>query len=137
MDTLAIAKGRRTNGNLAPSSVRDAALFVLRLRSTAKSRLASAFSDSAWNLLLALYTKEGAGRTSSIGDLAARADIPRSTTLRWLINLESKKIVRLARDIDDRRIVRVQLTPAGLEAIQYCLAAASEATADEVGIGQQ
>ena len=117
--------------------MRETARFVLRLRSAAKSRFASELSESAWHLLLGLCATESASRTSSIGDVAARAGIPRTTTIRWLSNLESKKIVRLARDIDDRRVVRVQLTPAGLEAMQDCLAAASEATADETGIGQR
>ena len=137
MDTLTLVENRPTDYSFSRGSLGSAAQFVLRLRSIARSWFASGFSDSAWHLLLALCATSGAGRALSIGDLAACVGIPRTTTIRLLTKLVSKGFVRLARDPGDRRIVRVQLTSAGLEAMQYCLAAASERDPDKVGLGNE
>lgn len=109
----------------SPVAMQDAARYVLRLRKATKAYFGKTVRcEAAWHLLLALYAVEGARKGSNIGSVARRADVPRSTALRWLARLEREGLVELTPDQSDKRAVRVQLTTSGVEAIQRSFLAA-------------
>lgn len=54
---------------------------------------ASMFSESAWDMLLALYIAESEGDRLKIGELTRRSGAPASTVFRWLNFLEEEELV--------------------------------------------
>lgn len=107
---------------------RGDAAYVLRLRKAARSYFVrSSLSDPAWALLLSLYTSQEI-RSSCIASVSKRAEVSRTTSLRWLKQLEHDGYVSFHPDHGDKRIVRVQLTPTGLEAMTLTSVAARSAT---------
>lgn len=100
-------------------ALHHSALFMLRVRKAAKSYFGENLSsDPAWNLLLALSTFDTGRKACHITSVAKRADVPRSTALRWLVKLHENGYVALTADHQDKRAVCVQLTHSGREAIQ-------------------
>ncbi|HEU5482074.1 MAG TPA: MarR family transcriptional regulator, partial [Sphingomicrobium sp.] len=81
-------------------------------------------SEPVWSLMLALYTADEAREQFHIGSIAERADVPRSTALRWLTKLEESGFVFLEPDQLDKRAVRVRMSTEGLEAIRRSFTAA-------------
>lgn len=79
----------------------------------------------AWDLVLVLFGLTGAEKDLCVGDLAIRASIPRTTTVRWVRKLSKHGFVSLFDDSRDKRAVRVQLTPAGVRAVEATFASAS------------
>jgi DNA-binding MarR family transcriptional regulator len=79
----------------------------------------------AWDLVLVLFGLPGEERHLCVGDLAARASIPRTTTVRWVRQLDRYGFVTLSSDSKDKRAVRVQLTPSGERAVEAAFSAAS------------
>lgn len=105
--------------------MQDTARYVLRLRKAAKSCFGPpVLSEPAWSLMLALYTADEARKDLHIGSVAQRADIPRSTALRWLIKLQDNGFVSLTRDADDKRAVSVRMTDDGLDGMKRSFTAA-------------
>ena len=68
--------------------------------------------------LAATPSLPGEERDLCVGDLATRASIPRTTTVRWVRQLDRHGCVTLFDDKKDKRAVRVQLTPAGERAVE-------------------
>lgn len=79
----------------------------------------------AWDLVLVLFGLPGAERDLCVGDLATRAAIPRTTTVRWVRQLDKQGFVTLFDDSKDKRAVRVKLTPAGERAVEATFASAN------------
>ena len=109
----------------SPTDMRNAARDILRLRKAAKTYFGKAvLSEPAWNLILALYASENSARGCHVGTVGARADIPNTTTLRWFGKLQRAGFVSLARDKDDKRAVRVELTAKAHDAMHRSFGAA-------------
>jgi DNA-binding MarR family transcriptional regulator len=107
------------------SAMQDAARYMLRLRKAAKSCFGPpVLSEPAWSLMLALYTADAARKQLHIGSVAKRADVPRSTALRWLTKLQQSGFVMLEPEPSDKRAIRVRMTEDGAEAMQRSFTAA-------------
>jgi DNA-binding MarR family transcriptional regulator len=111
---------------LAADESRQLARRLLRLRQDRRRHFAPVdVSGPAWDLVLVLFGLPGDERDLCVGDLATRAAIPRTTTVRWVRELDKHGFVSLFDDSKDQRAVRVQLTPAGERAVEWTFAAAN------------
>ena len=91
---------------------------ILRIRKAARLHFAGrGIAEPAWNMMLALYAAD-APKGLSKARVGARAQLTQTTALRWLRFLEREGYVGLVRDREDKRVVRVQLTTSGLDAIR-------------------
>ena len=122
---IATARLNPREAHKSPAAMQDAARYMLRLRKAAKSCFGPpVLSEPAWSLMLALYTADAVRKQLHIGSIAERADVPRSTALRWLTKLDRSGFVRLVPDPSDKRAGRVRMTAGGLEAMQRSFTAA-------------
>ena len=100
---------------------------ILRMRQERKRHFAPIeMADTAWDLLLVLFGAKKEAATMHLGDLAAQAEAPRTTAVRWLRELETHGFVRLASDPDDNRAVRAELTERGERVMSASFAAAGK-----------
>lgn len=99
---------------------------LLRLRTAAKSHFGQqVLSAPVWGVLLALFSEPDEGvRRNSITAIAKRADIPRSTALRALTDLQARGFVSLDQDDRDKRVICVELTAQGRSAMEGAFIAA-------------
>jgi hypothetical protein len=91
-----------------------------RVRSEIQSRAArsqffnsSLFSDPAWDILLELFAAEQEGRRVSISAAGLTAEIPLTTSLRWINALEREDLVERVGDPTDARRTFLKLTAQG------------------------
>jgi DNA-binding MarR family transcriptional regulator len=75
------------------------------------------FSDAAWELLLDAHAAEKKQKKISITDLGLSADIPQSTTLRYIERLEQDGYLIRTPDVHDKRRVFISLSEAGRKAM--------------------
>lgn len=75
------------------------------------------FSDPAWSILLELYAFALEQRRITISTISRRSKVSLTTVLRWLDALMKKELVQRDDDPFDGRMVRVSLTPKGLNAM--------------------
>ena len=80
-------------------------LNILRLRRRREALFGSdLFGEPAWDMLLALYATELAGRRESVSGLCSVSGVPSTTALRWINVLENAGwIARKADALDGRR----------------------------------
>ena len=71
------------------------------------------FGEAAWDMLLALYITDYAGRRQTISKLVDWANAPRSTANRWIDYLERERLIVRSPHPDDRRFVFVDLAEKG------------------------
>jgi DNA-binding MarR family transcriptional regulator len=96
-----------------PEALLERARSILRVRRARERLLGRAVvGEPAFDLLLSLYVRLGETETS-LTSLATPADIPYSSAARWIRYLEDKGLVERAESKSDRRVICVQLTPAG------------------------
>ncbi len=96
-----------------------AARYQLQLRQIAKMYLGKkAYSEAAWHVMIAFYTLQSSERGCSVRTIAQRADMPRNTTLRNLLRLESAGFLTMQPDKNDKRAIRVQITPGGRDVVK-------------------
>lgn len=92
---------------------RRASTALARRRRRAQFFKRGMVGEPPFDLLLTLYV-EGARREAiSITELAQLADLPSSTSARWLQYLEGEGFVERKRDESDKRILRASLTATG------------------------
>ena len=72
------------------------------------------FSDPAWEILLTLYAAHLEQQRLSITRLAAEAQVPATTVLRWMSSLEVADLIVRTGDITDNRRVFVRLSQKGV-----------------------
>jgi DNA-binding MarR family transcriptional regulator len=114
------AAGSHPGATVAGSKGTEAlTLGIIRARKQrAKFLPPSLFAEPAWDLLLVLYSATLAQQRMSVSQACAAADLPATTTLRWLNTLEaSQLIIRHADPLDARRSF-VELTEAGEQAMR-------------------
>lgn len=73
------------------------------------------YSGPCWEILLHLFESHVFERRDSIGNVVDGADVPGSTTLRWLVRLEEEGMVFLMDDHLDRRRRYVELTAKAID----------------------
>lgn len=86
------------------------------------------FGEAAWNMLLHLYIASREERRKiRTKEAISVADVPYTTALRWLDQLE--KAGEIARSVpdEDRRVTFIDLTAYGMAKIERALAATIEA----------
>lgn len=98
---------------------------LLRLQQTRKRQFAPVeITGPGWNLMLALFAVPADSAGLGVGQVAQKADIPRTTAIRWLRRLEHHHLVRLAADPADKRVIRVNLTRSARGGMHASFAAA-------------
>lgn len=70
-------------------------------------------SDAQWKPLLMIEQ----GRASTVAELARECGSDPGAMTRMLDRLESKGLVRRVRSVEDRRVVHLEITPAGRESV--------------------
>ncbi|MBW0144557.1 winged helix DNA-binding protein [Sphingomicrobium clamense] len=83
------------------------------------------FADPAWDILLDLYGSHIAQHRVSVSSLCIAAEVPATTALRWITNLEDAGFIIRARDPHDGRRVFVSLTEGAVKGMEQIF--------DEVG----
>ncbi|MET0312493.1 MAG: MarR family transcriptional regulator, partial [Burkholderiaceae bacterium] len=71
-------------------------------------------TNAQWVPLMKLYMGQG----STVAELARNCQVDAGAMTRTLDRLEGKGLVRRVRSQDDRRVVNIEITPAGREAAQ-------------------
>lgn len=92
---------------------------ILRLRHRRATHFGSLelFPDPAWDVLLDLYAARLDQKHVSVSSACLAAMVPPTTALRWLTTLQNEGLIATADDPDDRRRRWVDLTDAGVAAI--------------------
>lgn len=80
------------------------------------------FAEPAWDMLLFLYVCDLSEGRQTIGQLADLVETPLTTALRWMAYLEKEHLVARKDHPTDRRIVFVELTDKGRNAMDAFLA---------------
>lgn len=76
------------------------------------------FGEPAWDMLLELYSAHETGRETSITSACFAAQVPNTTALRHLGNLEAHGLIVRRNDPEDRRRSVVRLSQATTEIMQ-------------------
>lgn len=102
-------------GDLSELRLRKATASLERRRTRARFFKRGMVGEPPFDLLLTLYVEGASKGFMSISELARLADLPLSTSTRWLQYLEDEKLVSRDRDREDRRVMLVSLTNTGRE----------------------
>ena len=81
----------------------------------------SLFSDPALDMVLALFSATEDGRTMTVNSCCAASRVPRTTALRWIKVLTTRRHVIATQDPSDRRSTLLYLAPAACEDIRQWL----------------
>ena len=101
--------------------LRHLARKLLRLRNARQRYFPIDATGVAWDLMLALFDADGEEDRVSVGELVERSKVARTTTVRWLRQLERHGLVTLSADRHDKRLVRVAITEPGCEVMENLL----------------
>jgi DNA-binding MarR family transcriptional regulator len=82
---------------------------------------AGLFGEPTWDMMLELFHAELEGRTIATSELARKAGVPATTSLRWTAKLERQGWVRRVPDAKDLRRAFVELSQRGSEAMRVWL----------------
>ena len=83
---------------------------IRRARRLRKRYFGATISDASWDLLLTLYEAGLADRPLSISGAAKAADLPATTSLRWVHALADRGLITRIPDPTDERIARLELS---------------------------
>jgi DNA-binding MarR family transcriptional regulator len=104
----------------APADRIDRRQLVLKVRAIMSERKRrthffskAMFGEPAWDMLLALYITDFAGRRQTISKLVGWVNAPRSTANRWIDYLERERLVERTPHPNDRRFVFIDLADKG------------------------
>ena len=103
------------------SSKAKARMLFEQRRARSRHFAPSMFSESAWNMLLALYAVEDSERRMTITGLAELSGAPLTTALRWLDYLEQERLIQRVSSPTDRRVMFVHCAPLGREKLDAYL----------------
>lgn len=87
------------------------------------------FADPAWDMILHLTVARLDGEKVSVTDLCIASNVPYTTALRWITNLEKSKLFERSYDAYDRRRMFIQLSDAGFDSMQRWYVACTPITA--------
>ena len=77
--------------------------------------------EPAWDILLDLLVQQARGRQISVTSACLASGVPCSTALRWVAALEFNGLVTRTAARHDKRVIFLELTRPGLEALDRCL----------------
>lgn len=98
-----------------PHDLAAQAYVARRARDESFGANAILFGEPAWDILLELYSAQANGRDTSITSACFAAQVPNTTALRHLGNLEAHGLIVRRGDPDDRRRSVVRLSEATTE----------------------
>ena len=101
--------------------LRQLARRLLRLRNARQNHFPIDATGVVWDLMLALFEADGEEDRISVGEVVERSKVARTTTVRWLRQLERHGLVSLSSDRHDKRLVRVAITTPGIEVMETLL----------------
>ncbi|GGB56026.1 helix-turn-helix domain-containing protein [Blastomonas aquatica] len=93
------------------TDMRRALKRYLRMRRDREKLFPKLFGDPAWDMLLVLYVYHSAGIPMQVSAIAGLANIPGTTSLRYLDLLIEQKLITRAPDPKDRRRIWLVITP--------------------------
>lgn len=93
------------------------------------------FGEPGWDILLALYVIDDVERRLSIAELTAITHVPLTTSLRWLAYLEEQDLVSRTAAPNDQRVVLVELTDEGRQAMESYFSHARDPVAPRATAG--
>ena len=79
------------------------------------------FADPAWDMILELFLAELKGQTLATSQLGHKANVPMTTSLRWIEKLEADGWVRRVPDAHDLRRVFVEISERGFDSMRAWL----------------
>lgn len=89
---------------------------VIRARARRRTFFsADLFADPAWDILLELYACSDTQRQLSVSKLLFAIEVPQTTGLRWIANLEKEGLVIRTPDVMDKRRIYVRLSDEGFQ----------------------
>lgn len=91
------------------------ALLERRLRSNHLTK--AIFGEPAWDVLLVLYIADFVGGKQTISNVASLVDVPVSTVVRWVRQLERENLATREPHPHDRRMIFVRLGERGREVL--------------------
>lgn len=80
------------------------------------------FGEPAWDMLLSLYVTFRSHARQTVSNLCVSSGAPATTALRWIIYLERQEFVARRNNPLDLRVVFVELTAKGRDAVEAYLA---------------
>ena len=89
------------------------------------------FGEPGWDILLALFVIDDVERRVSIAELTAITRVPLTTSLRWLAYLEERELLSRSVAPHDQRMVLIELTDEGREAMETYFRLTREAALSE------
>lgn len=107
---------------LTPALVR----LVFALRLMGSDHFPPGLGEPARNMLLALYAAQLDHQRLTPTRLASSAAVPLATAVRWLDIMAERGLIRRRGDPNDRRLVRLALTPKAVAGIEAYLSAIFE-----------
>lgn len=84
------------------------------------------FGEPAWDMLLSLYVTFRSHAQQTVSNLCVSSGAPATTALRWIVYLERQKFVTRRNNPRDLRVVFIELTAAGRDAVEAYLASLLE-----------
>ncbi|NML95690.1 winged helix DNA-binding protein [Novosphingobium sp. TW-4] len=105
-----------------PGKYVAAAEVVIRARAERRQILGPDLAtESAWDILLALYCEWAQGKRLSATDVGHVTGMPSTSALRWLGIFVAKGVIVREDDPNDKRRTWINLTPQGVAAVERCL----------------
>lgn len=105
--------------------------FIRRIQKARSARATflkrDLFADPAWVMLLELYACELGHKRVDVSSLCVASNVPATTALRWIRQLEQDSLARRENDPSDCRRQWVKLTPTGSSALRRYFATISSA----------
>lgn len=92
-------------------------------------------SNPGWDIMLDLFINHMRKRSVFVCGLCLAAQVPQTTALRWIGNLQKRGFVSRSPDLQDRRRSYVHLTDIGLDRMRDVLDATCESDR-RLGIGR-
>jgi len=116
-------KRRRTALFDAPDWADCVALRAIRLGDTLVTRLTVFLSQFGitplqFNVLRILYVRDAEGEGIPVGNIGGALVAPTADVSRLVDRLEKMELIERVRKSDDRRVVRVRLTPEGFALVE-------------------
>jgi DNA-binding MarR family transcriptional regulator len=116
---LEALSGRGERGSSAQLELLALARATLRARRIRNQHLPSSmFGEPGWEMLLWLYIVDNSGARQTVSRLCKASGAPATTAMRWIDYLEKQKYVTRGESPTDRRIVYLDLTASGREAVE-------------------
>jgi DNA-binding MarR family transcriptional regulator len=104
----------QTHGSLAAANEVELIAQIIRARQSRTILFRGIlFADPAWDMMLELYLAALEARRLAISELGIKANVPLTTSLRWIETLEEGGWVRRVPDEYDRRRFFIELSDRG------------------------